>query len=277
MDEDGGRAVERREFLAALAWTVFGAAQARSESAPRTSGKTVDTLRRISLERRAALDAQCRGPDARRAPAADPRDRRGRGLERRVPRAPGQDPARSWPGTWSAAATGKAASASSGRRRRCATRTSSCWERWTWAWRGRRNAHTTRELADGPGHELRVRRRVPRADGRRARGAEALPGRERVGIPRQRDPLAVSAAERADAALPRDREVVRRARGPTKAEKVQKRLGGRMALFATVRPGPRRDHRRHAPRELGQGQRRRGRSRRGCSSTRCAPTRRTRR
>ena len=66
-------------------------------------------------------------------------------------------------------------------------------------------------------------------------------------------------------------------RAPTKAEQVQKRLGGRMALFATVNAGTRRHRRLDAPRELGQGQRHADGARRGCSSTSCAPTRRTRR
>ena len=59
--ENGGSTVERREFLAALAWTVFGAAQARSDSSPRTSGKTVASLRRISVDRRAALERNSEG------------------------------------------------------------------------------------------------------------------------------------------------------------------------------------------------------------------------
>ena len=52
---------DRREFLAALACTVLGAARARGESAARTSSKTVETLRRIGLDRRAALDRNAEG------------------------------------------------------------------------------------------------------------------------------------------------------------------------------------------------------------------------
>ena len=67
-------------------------------------------------------------------------------------------------------------------------------------------------------------------------------------------------------------------KGANESEKVQKRLGGRMALFATVRlDGRRRHHRLDAPRELGEGQRQADVARRDFSSTRCARTRRARR
>ena len=265
--------MQRRTFLAAAALPFWNAALARSATG--TTSKVVDTLRRISLERRAALERNAEG----RTLGA---------LHRLIPEI---DEVEVWNGA-SRARAGKtlrlvAWNMERGRHWKDGVRLI----RETEALRDpdiillgemdlgmarSANAHTTREMAAALGMNYAYGVEFLELTGGELGEREALPRRERVGIPRQRDPLPLSAARRADAALPRDREVVRGqggqriGEGAEAAGRAHGAFRHRRAWDATS-PSWRRTSRarpRTAPC---------GRPRRGCSSTSCAPTRRIRR
>jgi endonuclease/exonuclease/phosphatase family metal-dependent hydrolase len=235
VDEDGGRAVGRREFLAALAWTAFGAAQARSESVPRTSGKTVDRLRRISLDRRAALERNAGG----RTPGA---------LNRQIPEI---DEVEVWNG---------AAPARPGKSLRLIAWNMERGRHWEGAVRLIRetealrdpdivllgemdlgmarsgNAHTTRALAAALGMNYAYGVEFLELTGGEIEERKLYPGENEWGYHGNailaRFPLRNVRMLRFPGI-----EKWYEGKGANESERVQKRLGGRIALFATLRLG----------------------------------------
>ena len=237
VDENGGRPMERREFIGAVAVALLGPVRGGAQGGPRTSAKTVRRLRRISQARRDALAANAEGRssvalnatipeieeievvnDVRNAPARNTlrivawnmeRGRHWKDGARLIRETEAlRDPDLLLLGEMD---LGMARSA---------------------------NAHTTREFARALGMNYAYGVEFLELTGGELGEREQYPGPNEWGYHGNailsRHPLENVRMLRFPGI-----EKWYEGKGANEGERVQKRLGGRMALFATIRPGGR--------------------------------------